>query len=80
MLRLNFLRKMSKKESQENESWYEWNDYNDFKILDMNVWDNRLRTNPITGYEVKNAKDLIELLTIFDGNPFENTDSYDIFY
>lgn len=71
---------MSKKESQENESWYEWNDYDDFKILDMNVWDNRLRTNPITGYEVKNEKDLIELLTIFDGNPFENTDSYDIFY
>jgi len=71
---------MSKKENQENESWYEWNDYNDFKILDTNVWDRRLKMSPIGGFEVKSPKDLIELLTFLEGNPFNDTDSYDIFY
>lgn len=71
---------MSKKENQKSESWYDWDVYDGLEIKDVNVWDNRLRINPIHGMEIRNRDDLMSFLIFLDdGNPFEYTDGYDIY-
>ena len=71
---------MSKKENQKSESWYDWDVYDGLEIKDVNIWDNRLRINPIHGMEIRNRDDLISFLIFLeDGNPFEYTDGYDIY-
>lgn len=71
---------MSKKENQESKSWYDWNVYDGIDIEDINLWDSRLRINPIEGMEIRNRDDLMSFLIFLeDGNPFEYTDGYDIF-
>lgn len=71
---------MSKKENQKSESWYDWDVYDGLEIKDVNIWDNRLRINPIHGMEIQNRDDLMSFLIFLeDGNPFEYTDGYDIY-
>lgn len=71
---------MSKKENQKSESWYDWDVYDGLEIKDVNIWDNRLRINPIHGMEIRNRDDLMSFLIFLeDGNPFEYTDGYDIY-
>lgn len=71
---------MSKKENQKSESWYDWDVYDGLEIKDVNIWDNRLRINPIYGMEIRNRDDLMSFLIFLeDGNPFEYTDGYDIY-
>lgn len=63
-----------------SESWYNWDDYDGIEIKDVSILDKRLRIDPIHGMEIKNTDDLMSfLIFIQDGNPFEYTDSYDIF-
>ena len=71
---------MSKKENQKSESWYDWDVYDGLEIKDVNIWDNRLRINPIHGMEIRNRDDLMSFLIFLeDGNPFKYTDGYDIY-
>ena len=69
-------------DAEENsESWYDWDEYDGIEIKDVSIWDKRLRIDPINGMEIKNIDDLNSfLIFVQDGNPFECTDSYDIFY
>lgn len=71
---------MGKRKDQESESWYDWNVYDGIEIKDLNIWDNRLRIDPIHGMEIRNRDDLMSFLIFLqDGNPFEYTDGYDIY-
>jgi len=72
---------MGKRKSQESESWLDFGIYDYIEIEDINIWDNRLRIDPIHGMEIKDKSDLIGFLMFLqDGNPFEYLDSSDIFY
>lgn len=71
---------MGKRKDQESESWYDWNVYDGIEIEDFNIWDSRLRIDPIHGMEIKSESDLIGFLMFLqDGNPFEYTDLGDIY-
>lgn len=71
---------MGKRKDQKSESWYDWNVYDDIEIEDLNIWDNRIRIDPIHGMEIRNRDDLNSfLIFIQGGNPFEHTDGYDIY-
>ena len=71
---------MGKRKDQESESWYDWGVYDGIEVEDINIWDKRIRIDPIHGMEIHNREDLMSfLIFVQDGNPFEYTDSYDIF-
>lgn len=71
---------MERKDPESSESWYDWDVYDGIEIKDVNIWDKRLRINPIEGMEIHSRDDLMGFLMFLqDGNPFEYTDGYDIY-